>query len=131
MGLSPRSYAYGANDPSWRVSRDGKGVERSVRLDVSTFTPATHYPEGYLPSGIPLARVTTTGAYGLYDGDATDGRGTLAGFLAETVHDVRPDDEDRLVPLMWRGVIRPGLLPFAVDPAGLADVAAHVLIEKG
>lgn len=50
-------------------------------LDFSLFTAATHYPDGFIPSGVVLAKVTATDRYGPYSGSATDGRETAAGHL--------------------------------------------------
>lgn len=44
----------------------GPGDNPSVVLDVSQFTQNTHYPNGYIPSGTPLAKITATGLYGPY-----------------------------------------------------------------
>jgi hypothetical protein len=57
----------------------GPGWTPSVTLDISKFTPGTHFPNGYIPSGIVLAKVTATGLYGPYDNTATDGREIEAG----------------------------------------------------
>jgi hypothetical protein len=61
---------------AWLLGPHGTepGTNPSVTLDLSTFDAATHYPKGYIPSGIVLAKVTATGLYGPYDNTATDGR---------------------------------------------------------
>lgn len=43
----------------------GPGDNPSIVLDVSAFTAAVHYPNGYIPSGTPLAKLTS-GLYGPY-----------------------------------------------------------------
>ncbi|MGH8876781.1 MAG: head decoration protein, partial [Stackebrandtia sp.] len=85
MDLSLRTEAWTQDDQSWLGSQHGTDTARSITLDVSTFTPATHYPEGYFPSGLALGRITDTGKYGPFDGDATDGREDAAGFLFTAV----------------------------------------------
>lgn len=50
-------------------------------LDFSLFTAGTHYPDGFLPSGLVLGRVTSGGALGPYNDGASDGRQTAAGLL--------------------------------------------------
>lgn len=60
---------------SWQVEKrdwllsphgTGPGTNPSIVLDVSAFTPAVHYPNGYIPSGTPLAKITSSGLYGPY-----------------------------------------------------------------
>lgn len=58
------------DDRSWDLSPHGSepGTTPSITLDVSAFTAATHYPDGYIPSGTPLGKITATGLYGPYAG---------------------------------------------------------------
>lgn len=58
-------------DRSWLLGTHGTdpGSNPSITLDISTFTEATHYPNGYIPSGMPLGEITATpGVYGPYGG---------------------------------------------------------------
>lgn len=67
---------------SWLLSGPegvGPGWTPSLTLDISKFVQGTHYPNGYIPSGTVLAKVTATGLYGPYDNTATDGREIEAG----------------------------------------------------
>lgn len=68
---------------AWLQSQHGAdaGANPSVTLDVAAFTKATHYPDGFVPSGTVLGKIAGTGRYGPYDNAATDGRGVAAGFL--------------------------------------------------
>jgi hypothetical protein len=72
-----------AENRSWLRGPHGTepGANPNATLLVSLFTPGTHYPNGFIPSGIVLGKVTATGQYGPYDNTATDGRQTAAGFL--------------------------------------------------
>lgn len=45
---------------------------RSIVLDRSKFDLVTAYPNGYIPSGVPLARITATGLYGPYVGRSNE-----------------------------------------------------------
>lgn len=71
----------GTGDQSWLGSSHGIANCRTATFDISAFTPATHYPNGYIPSGTPVA-VT---ADKLVPYDATEavvtGAGILAGFV--------------------------------------------------
>lgn len=55
-------------------------VKLNVTLDPSKFTAATHFPNGYLPSGTVVGIVTTTGLAGPYNSAATDGTQTAYGI---------------------------------------------------
>lgn len=66
MDLSLRSESFAADDTSWLRSRHGTEACVSGTLDVSTFTPSLHYPDGFIRSGTPLGKITATGKYGPY-----------------------------------------------------------------
>lgn len=68
-------------DQSWLGSDHGLFTARTETINVSAFTPATHYPNGYLPSGFPVAKVS--GLLVPYDPTAgtTTGAGVLAGHI--------------------------------------------------
>jgi hypothetical protein len=72
---------FGGGDQSWLGSTHGIGNARTETLDISTFTASTHYPNGYIPSGFPVAKVA--GLLVPYDPTAgtTTGAGILAGHL--------------------------------------------------
>lgn len=116
-GLTKSSY--GSGDTSWLGSAHGIRNGRSSVLQVSAFTAAEHYPDGYIPSGTPV--------------DASDesalkpwtGSGSL-GFVLfdQTV----TGDEDINVPVLRHGTIKTALLPVDFDvPA--AGAAGFVFIE--
>lgn len=54
-------------------------------IDFALFTAGTHYPDGFIPSGVVVGRVTTGGKLGPYAGGATDGRQTAVGHLYNAV----------------------------------------------
>lgn len=70
---------------SWLLSPHGAETAISGTLDVSALTAATHYPNGFVPSGLVLGLITATNLYGPYDDTAVDGRQTAAGFLFSAV----------------------------------------------
>ena len=74
---------YGTDSRAWLWGPHGTepGTTPSIVLDISSFTAATHYPNGQIPSGTVLGKITASGLYGPYDNAATDGRQTAAGIL--------------------------------------------------
>lgn len=126
MVLRQRSQSYGVDDPSWRISRDGKGTERTITLDLASFPKNTYWPEGFIPSGVPVKKAASGDLY------VPATTGAIEGFLAEAVHGVDPEaEENPLGALMWRGVVASGLLPLglSVDSAGKTSVAGRIRFE--
>lgn len=72
MDISVRTTAYGVEDRSWLGSAHGTTATRTITLDTSAFTEATHFPDGYIPSGMLLGRITATGLYGPYAGASSE-----------------------------------------------------------
>jgi hypothetical protein len=66
--ISVATVNYQVEKRAWLLSPHGTdpGTTPSITLDVSAFTPAVHYPNGYIPSGAPLGKITATGLYGPY-----------------------------------------------------------------
>lgn len=81
--ISVTSTGYQVEKRSWLIPFDGDsyGFTDNGTLDISAFTQATHFPNGYVPSGVRLGVITASGAYGPYDAGASDGRQTFAGYL--------------------------------------------------
>ena len=85
MDLTVRTKSWQADDQTWKAAAHGTDLARSISVDAALFTPATHAPNGYLPSGLPVAKITAAGAnhgqYGPYTPGATNGLQTFAGLL--------------------------------------------------
>lgn len=66
--IEVQTTSYQVEKRSWLLSQHGTdpGTTPSITLDVSAFTPAVHYPNGYIPSGASLAKITASGLYGPY-----------------------------------------------------------------
>lgn len=112
MDLTTRSRSWGIDDQSWLASRFGLDTGRSISLDVSTFTKNTHYPDGFLKSGIPLVQDATTKLYKPATATACDGH------LLKRVH-VGGDDGYPVSTvvggaLYWQGVVDCRFLPVQV-----------------
>jgi len=124
MDLTQRVETFGQEDQTWLDSAHGTDATRSITIDITKgFTPATHWPNGHMASGIPLGQVTASKKFGLYDDTATDGRQTLVGHLFTSQ---RVGSGDVIAPLFEHGRINAAKLPFAVDAAGKADVAGRI-----
>ena len=114
----------GGGDQSWLASDHGIFNCRTSVIDISTFTKATHYPDGYLKSGLEVNVASEssvkpwTGATGeklgfLFTNQATDG---VADFGA---------------PILRHGLIKTARLPIThVAPTTATDAAGFTFITE-
>lgn len=129
MDISLRTEQRYVEDRSWLASRDGTEVTQGITLDPARFNQATHYPNGFVPSGTVLAKVTSTGFYGPYNNALTNGQETAVGFLFSS-KPMRAGGPKVGAALHWRGVVKESRLPIAsaspggLDAEGKADLAA-------
>lgn len=85
ISVTTTNYQYEKRGWLWGPHGTEAGTNPSGTLDLTTFTAGTHYPNGYVPSGLVLGRITTGGKLGLYDSTATDGRQTAVGLLFASI----------------------------------------------
>lgn len=127
MDLSITTETFGQDDQSWLGDAHGTETARSITLDLTTFTAGTHYPQGFLRSGIPLGKITASNKYGLYSNAASDGRETLAGFLFTGLKVPANPATPIAGALLLHCFVLESKLPVAVDSAGKADVAGRII----
>ena len=126
MSIAPKTTTItGPGNPGWLGSAHGTDAPRTVTLDVSKFTAGTHYPDGFIRGGTPVAKITATKKYGPYTpADSTTGLGTLVGF----VYGNFPIDGQANVvaAVLDHGKVREDRLPIAIDADGKTDVAGRI-----
>ena len=87
--ISVETTSYQVEKRGWLWGEHGTepGCNPTITLDFTNggFVAGTHYPNGYLPSGLVLGKITATGKYGVYDSAATDGRQNAAALLFSSV----------------------------------------------
>ncbi|WP_432158649.1 MULTISPECIES: head decoration protein [unclassified Streptomyces] len=129
MDLSLKTESFTQDRRDWLGSQHGTDAPVSVTLDVSTFTAGTHYPDGYIKSGIPIGKITASGQYGPYDDTAVDGRETCVGFLftAQDVDARRVASTKVVGSMLLHCFIREAKLPVPIDAAGKTDLGARVI----
>lgn len=81
MDLTVRTKSWQTDNQTWKAAAHGTDLTRSISVDAALFTPGTHAPNGYLPSGLPVARRTSDGLYGPYTPGGAGGLQTFAGLL--------------------------------------------------
>lgn len=118
--ISVLNTAFQVENRSWLLSPHGTETAISGTLDVSSLTAATHYPNGYVPSGVVLGVITATGLYGPYDDAAVDGRQTAAGILFSSVKvpDTAVTTKDVGIGVLVHGFVKSSKLPIANAAAG-------------
>lgn len=124
-----RQETFGTGDMSWLGSTHGLRNARTAILDISTFTAGTHYPDGYIPSGTPVALVAGL----LVPYDKTEATVTGAGILAGFVLTDQPvvGTADFAVPLLDHGRVIVAKVPYSggfVAPAAAAKKAATTIV---
>ena len=121
---------FGSGDQSWLGSTHGIHECRTETLDISTFTEADHFPDGYIPSGTPVAVVSDK----LVPYTSAEGTTTNAGVLAGFLFTDQPvvGTGDFAVPLLDHGRIKTALVPQGTDaftaPVLAAKRAAAVFV---
>lgn len=115
------SETIGTGDQSWLASAHSLRNARTELLDISTFTEGTHYPNGYIPSGTPVAKVGGV----LVPYTSAEGTTTNAGVLAGHILTDQPvvGTSDFAVPVLDHGRVKTAKVPAGSD-AFTAPVAA-------
>lgn len=119
--------SFGSGNMSWLGSAHAIENAQTAMLDISTFTAGTHYPDGYIPSGTPVAKVGGV----LVPYDATEGTVTNAGILAGFVLTDQKvvGTADFGVPLFDHGRVKVANLPITfVKPAAAAKLSATTIV---
>ena len=127
--ISLQTTNYQVGNKQWLLQEPK--VKLNVTLDISKFTQGTHFPNGYIPSGCAIAKVTATGLFGPYDNTKSDGTEVLYGHTYADVRAVRQNGSVATKvgtgAVVNDAIISVAKLPFqsgagSVDAAGKADV---------
>ena len=102
-----KTTSYGTGDYSWMRNTDGLDEAMTGVVDISDFTAGTHFPNGYLPSGLAV-RVDDLDDIRPW----VDVSGAVLGFLKG---DYKTDGvEDVNVSFITRGNIKLAKLPVVI-----------------
>ena len=123
ISVSTTSYQVEKRGWLWGPHGTDPGMTPSVTLDFTKFTAGTHYPNGYVPSGCVLGKITASGKFGPFDPAATDGRQTAAGILFSSLK--VPADTATPVggAMLVHGAVDPARLPFQSGIGSLTAAA--------
>ena len=118
---------FGSGNTAWVGTEHGIANCRTETVNTSAFTKEDHYPDGYIRSGQPVAKVDNA----LVPYDADEGTVTAAGILAGFIlTDQRvAGSEDFPAPLCDHGRVRTTKLPVSfVKPADSAKLSATTIV---
>lgn len=123
--ISMQTTNYQVGDRSWLLEEPT--VKPDVTLDISKFTPAIHYPNGFIPSGTAIADPDGDGLYGPYDGSQTDADAqTCYGLTYSDVRAIRQNGSTASkvgTGAVVKGMVSAKKLPFQ-SGVGSVDAAA-------
>lgn len=115
--------SFGGGDTSWLGSNHGTDNARTSTFVAANFTPATHYPNGYLPSGTPVNVAD--------EGDVkpwTDAPGEVLGFVLFD-QQVPSGDAQFAIPVLRHGIIRQNQLPGGPVARTTGDASNFVFVD--
>lgn len=126
-----RTDTIGTGDQSWLGSTHNMRNARTETVNLGAFTAGIHYPNGYLPSGTPVAKVSGL----LVPYDKTEATTTGAGVLAGHILTDQPvvGAGNFAVPLIDHGRVKVAKVPynntftFAAPVAALKAVATTIV----
>ncbi len=116
--ISVTSTGYTAENRSWLWGPHGTepGTNPGITVDASLFTAATHYPNGYLPSGTVISPA----------GGPYSGTGAAAGILFGSLR--IPSATAKVGgALVVHGFVRSGKLPYQTGTGSLGTGGAAAL----
>lgn len=130
MDLGQVRKTYAGDDKSWLGSAHGTESTETGTLDVSAFDAETHYPDGFIPSGVEVALITSgdgVDLYGPYDDALTNGQQVAAGFIFDAVEIASGLDVG--FALFNHGKVRRNRLPAnsGHDAAAEADLKGQII----
>lgn len=124
--MTPTRTEYAVEDRRWLRDVHGLTDTLGATLDPAAFTAAA-FPDGRIPSGTVLGRITATDLWGPYDPAAADGRETNAGHLL----DVTVVKAGRVsVAVLDHGAVLRDYLPTQATTAGRLDSAGEADLPR-
>lgn len=116
--ISVTTTGYQAEKRSWLLSEHGTdpGTNPGITLDASLFIAATHFPNGYLPSGTAVSAA----------GGPYSGTGACAGLTLASVRFATATTK-AATGLLVHGFVATGKLPFASGTGSLGAGGAAAL----
>jgi hypothetical protein len=128
--ISLQTTTYQVGNKQWLLQEPK--VKLNATLDISKFTSGTHFPNGFIPSGTVVGKLTSGGKMGPYSDAASDGTQTAYGVTYGDARVVRQNGTNStqvaISVVVNDAIISAAKLPFqsgtgSIDAAGKADLA--------
>ncbi len=128
--ISLQTTTYQVGNRQWLLAEPL--VKLNATLDISKFTAGTHFPNGFIPSGTVVGKLTAGGKCGPYSNAASDGTETAYGVTYGDARVTRANGTNAtqvgISVVVSDAIISAGKLPFtsgtgSIDTAGKADLA--------
>lgn len=130
MDFVIRTTTYISEDMTWLASAHGTSTADTITLDLSLFTAGTHFPNGFIPAGMTLGKVTATGVYGPYNNALATGVEVMVGHLYKPVNVATDNVAGKAMGALLRHcMVVESKLPtnHGLDSAGKTDVAGRII----
>lgn len=123
--ISLTSVSYQVGNRQWLLAEPD--VKLNLTLDISKFTAGTHFPNGFIPSGTVVGKVTSGGLGAPYASGNSDGSQVAYGITYGDANVVRPDGSSAtkvgISVVVFEAIVSAGKLPFqsgsgSIDSAG-------------
>lgn len=130
LDISLQSATHQVGNRQWLLSEPL--VKLNATLDISKFTAGTHFPNGFIPSGTVVGKLTAGGKLGPYNDAASDGTQTAYGLTYGDARVTRQNGTNAtqvgISVVVNDAIISAGKLPFpsgtgSIDANGKADLA--------
>lgn len=130
LDISLQSTSYQVGNRQWLLAEPD--VKLNVTLDISKFTAGTHFPNGFIPSGTVVGKLTSGGKCAPYDDTKSDGSQTAYGITYGDARVVRYNGTSAtqvsISVVAYDAIVSAGKLPFqsgtgSIDANGKADLA--------
>lgn len=128
--ISLQTTTYQVGNQQWLLAQPK--VKLNLTLDISKFTANTHFPNGFIPSGTVVGKLSSGGKGAPYSNAASDGSETAYGVTYEDARVTRQNGTNAtsvgVAVVVYDAVISAGKLPFqsgagSIDTNGKADLA--------
>jgi hypothetical protein len=129
LDISLQSTTYQVGNRQWLWQEPD--VKLNVTLDISKFTAGTHFPNGYIPSGTVVGKLTSGGKFGPYNDAASDGTQTAYGITYGDARVTRQNGTNAasvsISVVVNQAIVSAAKLPFqsgtgSIDAAGKVDL---------
>lgn len=109
-------------DNRWRATNEGVQDAKTGVMDLSNFTKSEHYPQGFIPSGLPVNAADMNNLKPF-----TGVAGEVLRFIVEA-QEIKDGETVLAVPVQLHGSVYPQLIPGGLTLPVEADTTGWVFV---